>query len=176
MTETHHAPLPDVYPSSKQPTSSTYSKCKKFGLPLIGLLTLLLAYISSFTKPVPNSTFDVPASPQCKKPQVYRPSFNKSVNLILNDKQFKIDSIRKLSGAIQIPTEISDTNPLPNADPEYYSEFFQTSQIFRRDFSSCSLSSKGGKSQSIGSIIYMGRYRSEFETNIIYGTSRCGAS
>lgn len=134
MTETHHAPLPDVYPSSKQPTSSTYSKCKKFGLPLIGLLTLLLAYISSFTKPVPNSTFDVPASPQCKKPQVYRPSFNKSVNLILNDKQFKIDSIRKLSGAIQIPTEISDTNPLPNDDPEYYSEFFKLHKYFEETF------------------------------------------
>ncbi|CAI4050723.1 M20 family metallopeptidase SKDI_15G0100 [Saccharomyces kudriavzevii IFO 1802] len=134
MTEPRHHPLQNGYPSSGQSTPSTYSKYKKFVLPLVGLLALGLAYTSRSADSVPSSVFEVPVSPQCKKAETYRPSFNKSVNLILNDKQFKIDSIKKLSGAIQIPTEINDTNPLPDDDLEYYAEFFKLHKYFEETF------------------------------------------
>lgn len=57
MTETHHAPLPDEYPSSRQPTSSIYSRYKKLFLPLIGLFALVFAYTTNVAKPVSNSLF-----------------------------------------------------------------------------------------------------------------------
>lgn len=132
MSEPQHASIKDERPSG-QPAPA-HSKYKKFVLPLIGLLTLGFAYISRSTGNASNSTFEVPVSQHCVKSKPYYPSFNKSVNLILNDKQFKIDSIKKLSGAIQIPTEISDVNPQPDSDLEYYSEFFKLHKYFEETF------------------------------------------
>lgn len=132
MSEPQHASRKDER-LSEQPTP-TYSKYGKFLLPLIGLLTLGFAYISRSTSNVSNSTFEAPASQQCSKSKPYNPSFNKSVNLILNDKQFKIDSIKKLSGAIQIPTEIYDVSPQPDDDLEYYSEFFKLHKYLEETF------------------------------------------
>ncbi|CAI4052457.1 hypothetical protein SUVZ_15G0050 [Saccharomyces uvarum] len=132
MSEPQHASTKDEHPSGQQ--TPAHSKYKKFVLPLIGLLTLGFAYISRSTGNVSNSTFEVPVSQQCVKSKPYHPSFNKSVNLILNDRQFKIDSIKKLSGAIQIPTEIYDVSPHPDDDLEHYSEFFKLHKYFEETF------------------------------------------
>lgn len=62
-------------------------------------------------------------SPRCGKIEPLVPSFNKSVDLILNDAEFKDESIKRFSGAIKIPTEVGDIHPAPADDPDYYSHF-----------------------------------------------------
>ncbi|SMN17934.1 similar to Saccharomyces cerevisiae YJL172W CPS1 Vacuolar carboxypeptidase yscS [Maudiozyma saulgeensis] len=47
-----------------------------------------------------------------------------SVQHILHDPKYKQQSIKRLTGAIQIPTVIYDDNPEPNESPEYYKEWY----------------------------------------------------
>lgn len=71
---------------------------------------------------------------KCKKIQALSPSFNKSINLILTDPYFKQQSIKRFSGALQIPTEIQDVNPSPKDNLEYYKEFFTFHRFLEKEF------------------------------------------
>ncbi|SCV99684.1 LAFE_0B00232g1_1 [Lachancea fermentati] len=70
----------------------------------------------------------------CGKTNAIIPKFNKSVDVIFEDPQFKELSIKKLSGALQIPTEIFDNNPSPEDDLEYYQEFFKLHEYLSESF------------------------------------------
>lgn len=72
--------------------------------------------------------------PGCGKIEPIVPSFKKSIDLILHDQEFKRKSIEKLSGAVQIPTEIQDVNPEPADDPEYYARFYEFHSYLERTF------------------------------------------
>ncbi|CAH02878.1 Gly-Xaa carboxypeptidase [Kluyveromyces lactis] len=61
----------------------------------------------------------------CLKTEPISPSGESSIEKILNDAEYKKLAIEKLSGALQIPTEIQDVNPRPKDNIEYYSEFFK---------------------------------------------------
>ena len=64
-------------------------------------------------------------APLCGRINPIAPAFNKSLDRIFHDPVFKRDSIKRLSGAIQIRTEIGDVHPAPADDPEYYAEFYK---------------------------------------------------
>lgn len=71
---------------------------------------------------------------QCGKIEPLVPKFNRSVDLILHDPEYKKSSIELLSGAIQIATEIQDVNPEPADDPEYYSKFYDFHRYLEDSF------------------------------------------
>ncbi|SCU87458.1 LADA_0E04126g1_1 [Lachancea dasiensis] len=100
----------------------TQSKLKKSLL--LGASTLALGSLVWKSGSNMASTFEV-RSESCGKIDAVAPNFNKSVDLIFNDPSFRHESLLKLSGALQIPTEIQDTNPLPEDDLDYYKEFFK---------------------------------------------------
>ncbi|SCU96077.1 LAFA_0G04104g1_1 [Lachancea sp. 'fantastica'] len=66
-----------------------------------------------------------PDTLRCGSIEPVGPEFNKSIELIFRDPDFRQKSLENFSGAIQIPTEIQDTNPQPNDDLDYYQRFFQ---------------------------------------------------
>ncbi|CCF58772.1 hypothetical protein KAFR_0F01750 [Kazachstania africana CBS 2517] len=72
--------------------------------------------------------------PRCGKTEAISPSFDVSVQKILNDPDFKLNSIEKLSKAIQIPTEVHDVNPIPSENPSYYNNFFRFHQYLESTF------------------------------------------
>ncbi|KAL2710782.1 hypothetical protein KLU848_0601 [Kluyveromyces marxianus] len=61
----------------------------------------------------------------CLETKPIAPSNVESLNKVLHDPEYKKEAIKKLSGALKIPTEIQDTNPSPSEDLDYYSEFFK---------------------------------------------------
>lgn len=73
-------------------------------------------------------------SSRCGKVEPLVPNFNRSLDLILHDPEYKKWSIEKLSKAIQIPTEIKDVNPQPADDPEYYAEFYKFHGFLEKTF------------------------------------------
>lgn len=70
----------------------------------------------------------------CPKTEPISPSFNKSIDFILNDPSYKLDSIERLSNAVQIPTEVQDSNPDPTVDPDFYSEFVKFHNFIDKTF------------------------------------------
>lgn len=70
----------------------------------------------------------------CPKIEPIVPSFNKSIDFILNDPSYKELSIQRLSGAVQIPTEVQDTNPNPLDDPDFYSNFVKLHDYLEKTF------------------------------------------
>lgn len=70
----------------------------------------------------------------CARTKAIGPSQSNSVDFILKDAEFKKQVIDVLSGAIQIPTEIQDTNPFPSENPEYYAEFFKFHDYLEEKF------------------------------------------
>ncbi|SCU82215.1 LAME_0C00188g1_1 [Lachancea meyersii CBS 8951] len=70
----------------------------------------------------------------CGKIDAITPAFGNSVRAIFEDPQFKEQSIKKLSGALQIPTEVYDDNPSPHDDLEYYEEFFKLHDYLSETF------------------------------------------
>ncbi|CAR28831.1 hypothetical protein ZYGR_0U01890 [Zygosaccharomyces rouxii] len=72
--------------------------------------------------------------PSCPKIEAVVPAFEKSVNLILNDDEYKKATIERLSGAIQIPTEIEDVYPSPKEDPDYFKYFYQFHDYLEKTF------------------------------------------
>lgn len=62
-------------------------------------------------------------TPRCGKIEPMEPAFNKSVDFILNDAEYKKATIERFAGTIQIPTEIEDVHPSPVDQPEYYKHF-----------------------------------------------------
>ncbi|AQZ18794.1 CPS1 (YJL172W) [Zygosaccharomyces parabailii] len=65
------------------------------------------------------------SAPGCTKIEPLEPAFNKSVDLILNDEEYKKATIERFSGAIKIPTEVEDVHPSPADNPEYYKHFYE---------------------------------------------------
>lgn len=70
----------------------------------------------------------------CNRIEPLVPAFDKSVDLILNDEEYKKATIERLSGAIQIPTEIEDTYPTPKEDRDYFKYFFQFHEFLEKSF------------------------------------------
>ncbi|CDO95291.1 unnamed protein product [Kluyveromyces dobzhanskii CBS 2104] len=66
-------------------------------------------------------------------PNVESKYFDK-LEKILSDEEFKLDTANKLSGAVQIPTEIGDFYPVPRDDLEFYSEFFKLHDYLEKSF------------------------------------------
>lgn len=77
---------------------------------------------------------DSEGKPTCGQNAPISPSFNRSIDLILHDAEFKKNSIDKLSRAVQIPTEIQDVNPEPAEDPEYYKYFYEFHDYLKKTF------------------------------------------
>lgn len=77
---------------------------------------------------------DMARKPRCGKSESIAPSFNRSIDLILHDAEFKKKSIDKLSQAVQIPTEIQDVNPEPSEDLEYYKYFYEFHDYLEKTF------------------------------------------
>ncbi|SMN19432.1 similar to Saccharomyces cerevisiae YJL172W CPS1 Vacuolar carboxypeptidase yscS [Maudiozyma saulgeensis] len=107
--------------------SKTYNgKLRK----LISLVTtilfgsLIVTNYISFSNVNKNEIEDFSAiSKGCPKIEPLIPTFKKSIGIILNDPLYKASSIERLSGAVQISTEVQDVNPDPLKDPEFYSNF-----------------------------------------------------
>lgn len=70
----------------------------------------------------------------CGGIQPLSPGFNKSLEMILHDAEYKKQSIERLSQAVQIPTEIWDVNPAPAENPEYYARFYEYHEYLKRTF------------------------------------------
>lgn len=70
----------------------------------------------------------------CPKIEAVIPSFDKSTDLILNNQEYKKETIQRLSGAIQIPTEITDFYPSPKEDREYFMYFYQLHDYLEKTF------------------------------------------
>lgn len=70
----------------------------------------------------------------CAKIEPISPSIESSIDTILTDAEYKKKMVAKLSGAIQIPTEIQDSNPLPADDPDYYKEFFRFHEYLEKSY------------------------------------------
>ncbi|KAG0668292.1 hypothetical protein C6P45_004852 [Maudiozyma exigua] len=56
------------------------------------------------------------------------------IHEILHDQNFKDGSIKKFSGAIQIPTIIYDDNPNPIDDPDYYNQWYKFHNYLLQQF------------------------------------------
>lgn len=70
-----------------------------------------------------NEVLDFSTTEGCKKTAAVSPSFDSSVDTILSDPLYKELSIERLSGAVQISTEVQDKNPDPLEDPAFYANF-----------------------------------------------------
>ncbi|CEP64430.1 Gly-Xaa carboxypeptidase LALA0_S11e03928g [Lachancea lanzarotensis] len=64
-------------------------------------------------------------SVRCGSIEPVSPDFDKSIELIFRDPDFRQKSLERFSGAIRVPTEIQDTNPQPGDDLDYYKTFFK---------------------------------------------------
>ncbi|SCV00938.1 LAMI_0G08262g1_1 [Lachancea mirantina] len=71
---------------------------------------------------------------RCNKIDPLAPSFDASIEKILEDSDFKSAAIERLSKAIQIPTEIQDVNPMPADNLEYYAKFFEFHAYLEKSF------------------------------------------
>ncbi|GAV55239.1 hypothetical protein ZYGR_0AS05630 [Zygosaccharomyces rouxii] len=70
----------------------------------------------------------------CPKIEAVMPAFDRSISLILSDEEYKKATIERLSGAIQIPTEIEDVYPSPKEDPEHFKYFYQFHDYLEKTF------------------------------------------
>lgn len=127
------------YPSEKltEPArvGSTFSRHRRF---LFSLLTFIITGILFLRPYISYSTIDVSINTSaielCPKTAALSPSFNTSIDYILNDPTYKQESIHRLSQAVQIPTEVQDINPDPKNDPEFYSQFVKFHQFLDDTF------------------------------------------
>ena len=114
---------------------SVFSRHKKL---LLSLAATLFIGSHIITHKVANiSTFYVEQfdnEPLCGKIDPLVPSFRKSVDLILNDLEYKKASIKRLSGAVKIPTVVQDINPDPNEDPDFYANFPKFHEYLKTTF------------------------------------------
>ncbi|SCV03417.1 LANO_0G04016g1_1 [Lachancea nothofagi CBS 11611] len=92
---------------------------------LLGIGTLAIG--AAVWKPSTNleAPFVFQKGARCGKIDAVVPEFNKSIEIIFKDPDFRQESLGKFSGALQISTEIQDTNPPPDEDLDYYSQFFK---------------------------------------------------
>ncbi|SCW03157.1 LAFE_0G04214g1_1 [Lachancea fermentati] len=73
-------------------------------------------------------------SPRCGKIDPIAPEFDKSIDRIFNDPEFKMASLAKFSNSLKIPTEIQDVNPVPADNLDYYKEFFKFHDYLNETF------------------------------------------
>ncbi|CAB4251848.1 similar to Saccharomyces cerevisiae YJL172W CPS1 Vacuolar carboxypeptidase yscS [Maudiozyma barnettii] len=118
---------------SKIPTNAN-SIGKKFRTSLLLCLATILLVL--FTKEI---TIWTPFTESIK--EEYCParfplhaSDDLSVQNILHDPEYKQLSIKRLAGAIQIPTVIHDDNPQPKYSPEYYKEWYTFHEYLAEQF------------------------------------------
>lgn len=106
-----------------------FAKLKKIIWILLAVIVAYAFYTGNGESQSPVEQQDevafVEPEPRCLKVVPLVPSFNGSVDSILKDPEFRKLSIERLSKAVQVPTEIQDTNPIPADDPEYYTHFFE---------------------------------------------------
>ncbi|AQZ15310.1 hypothetical protein BZL39_I00530 [Zygosaccharomyces parabailii] len=99
----------------------------------------LLALVVYGTACVTGATYDTVVGhgcrrSRCKKIEPIIPAFNKSVDMIFNDVEYKKATIERLSGAIKIPTEIGDVFPEPGEDREYFKYFFEFHDYLEKSY------------------------------------------
>ncbi|SMN17674.1 similar to Saccharomyces cerevisiae YJL172W CPS1 Vacuolar carboxypeptidase yscS [Maudiozyma saulgeensis] len=82
----------------------------------------------------PREDDTISTKPACVKADALVPSFQKSIDTILFDADYKNASIERLSGAVQIPTLMDDDPPNPEEDPDYYSEFITLHNYLNETF------------------------------------------
>lgn len=71
---------------------------------------------------------------ECAGFKALRPAFNKSLNHILYNQDYKMSVIEKLAGAVKIPTEIFDFTPSPSDDPEAWVHFQELHEYLETQF------------------------------------------
>lgn len=116
---------------SKPNGSGFFGRHRKIVLALASVLTVGSFLTSSYCPYA--KEIEVKES-RCAKIEPLSPSFNRSIDFILHDAEFKRLSIEKFSKAIQIPTEIQDVNPEPADDPEYYAHFYEFHRYLEKTF------------------------------------------
>ncbi|GCF00910.1 hypothetical protein ZYGM_002516 [Zygosaccharomyces mellis] len=112
-----------------------WSRYKKLLISL-GVLGTLGSY-QIITSAREGTSFIYGTEPQvsgCPKIEAVVPAFNKSINSILNDDKYKKATVERLSGAIQIPTEIEDVYPSPKENPGYFKYFYQFHDYLEKAF------------------------------------------
>lgn len=73
----------------------------------------------------------------CGKIDRIKPSIElalESLDMILHDKDYKKASVKRLQGAVRIPTVVQDINPDPMEDIEYYNRFFEFHKYLEKQF------------------------------------------
>lgn len=100
---------------------------------IIGVLFLFFGALRSILQLSKNTSTSYEVS-LCGRAKAIVPQFDRSIDLIFSDPQFKEKSIKKLSGAIKIPTEIFDNNPSPADNLKYYQDFFKLHDYLYESF------------------------------------------
>ena len=124
------------YEAQNYLTSKKNNRLRKlisFFTTVIITTVFLINYLSLSN--VDTSSLDInPINSGCKKTVPLIPTFNKSISTILNDPMYKELSIERLSGAVQIPTEVRDKNPDPLKDPKFYTHFVSLHDYLHKAF------------------------------------------
>lgn len=106
---------------------------QKYRGPILIIISALFFGISKLNS---SRSEEIPtvSEPQCPKTRAISPNFDKSVDTILYDPSFREEALKKLVGAVQIPTEIEDEHPEPKDDIEYYARFFELHEYLQETF------------------------------------------
>lgn len=114
-----------------------YNKKNAFlGLGAIALLVLLLSTnIIGYLKILFQPTGDKSLCPvfEIKRPDTFIKD-NSTVSKIINDEKFRLKSIQKLSGAIQVDTQIGDNPPDLSEEPEKWAQFKNFHKYLQKTF------------------------------------------
>ncbi|KAH3671991.1 hypothetical protein WICMUC_004498 [Wickerhamomyces mucosus] len=117
----------DEFEEPIRKTKSTFKKLIKWGLLSVAAITLISSALTYHQYINDNSLEFLNESKICPKGDIIRPqSFlkdNSSIEEIIYSKDYRLDSIKKLSGAVKIPTVTNDTVKSPIDSPSDWNEF-----------------------------------------------------
>ncbi|CUM55506.1 unnamed protein product [Debaryomyces tyrocola] len=102
---------------------------------LVLLIVLLSTNIVGYLKILFQSTGDKSICPvfEIKRPSTFV-NDNSTVNLIIQDEKFRLQSVQKLAGAVQVDTQIGDNQPdVPDA-PEKWTQFKKFHKYLQKTF------------------------------------------
>ncbi|SCW00517.1 LAFE_0C05930g1_1 [Lachancea fermentati] len=123
--------MSDYEPIEGTKTPLSFRRSKKL------ILTLLLAVstvIGISTLAIRATHHRQQTCSNCGKYQPIEPAFNKSLDEILYDKDYKKSLVDKLTGAIRIPTEVFDNTPAPSVDIKPWKHFLELHDYLQEQF------------------------------------------
>ncbi|KAI5955184.1 CPS1 [Candida jiufengensis] len=99
---------------------------------IIFFSTNLFNYFKIAITSIPDQSKICPLQPKIAPKSFYKD--NSTVLMILNDEKYKKESVERLSGAIQVDTQIFDHPPDVGKDPKYWEKFVKFHKYLEKTF------------------------------------------